>query len=751
MSPIPTASGSGTKAHRARQIACVECRRVKLKCDKTFPCTSCIRRGCGSICPTGTLRSAGRGRRSVMFDVPELTTVISAMGDRIRQLEQAIAKTRGASSTEEHPLLSTAPSPLPTESHNADALGLFSVNDDGDAVYFGPTAGSEALLSIEGFLDPSRAGVGPVSDIREAFPFAADGSSNWDADQSLELLFARLPLEVRAWSLCGTYYRSGCWTGMPVNQSEATELLDLVYHPHHSQQHPITTQQLAVLYLLFALGALVDLDLPPYNSEADEFFDLGVAAMSAQVFLESPTVVTVQALALIASYYGHGGARFSTDAAWSTISLASNISQQLGLHRESFASKLSPELSNRCRALFWETYTIETTYGLWVGRPTGTFLSDISCTYPPDDPDDAQPFVKIFPGYRHARWGYTRAIIAPIMESFLKTAKPSYETVLELDQRIRKYMLSSPFETYPVAGNEPPYAFIQRNVTPRFGKLMLLYIHNHSFMEALQEDNPFSGPYSPSFLACYRSASEIIKADYRNFKTHPQLFTRWWAIWKSLFSSAVIVGTVAIKFPTSKTAPHAIVELFTAVDLIERGAVFSEHARSGLGILQQMRNKAITIYSQLSGRQLAPPTSEEPVCQLGIFAGYTQIVARKVLQHGSHTEGTPPPSQSESRLPSPPPPLPWTGEDGHFPSVFDPSIVRYFNEVTPFREVPPLAEVQAPAFDAGLFFLPQLSTMPDVYPASAYEREPPTAGTMDEGGMAVTGGIDICRVNYTLY
>lgn len=69
------------------------------------------------------------------------------------------------------------------------------------------------------------------------------------------------------------------------------------------------------------------------------------------------------------------------------------------------------------QALFWETYTLETIYvdtyyagssipsdtdgnfqGLSVGRPTGTFLSDISCPYPPDEADDEQPFVKIFPG-----------------------------------------------------------------------------------------------------------------------------------------------------------------------------------------------------------------------------------------------------------------------------------------------------------------------------------------------------------------
>ena len=45
-------------------ISCAECRRLKLKCDKTVPCSSCSRRGCASICPNGSL-TTGQGTRSV--------------------------------------------------------------------------------------------------------------------------------------------------------------------------------------------------------------------------------------------------------------------------------------------------------------------------------------------------------------------------------------------------------------------------------------------------------------------------------------------------------------------------------------------------------------------------------------------------------------------------------------------------------------------------------------------------------------
>jgi hypothetical protein len=190
---------------------------------------------------------------------------------------------------------------------------------------------------IEGAMD----GAGPeerlsFTAITESFPFSTAQKSSWDADEAREHLFAQIPSEIRAWGLCETYYRNGCWTGMPVTQSETVELLNLIYYPVYDggsedkKQPWATTQQMAVLYLIFALGSLVDLDLPPYNYDADHYFDLACAAMSIKSLFETPAVVTVQALTLLASYYAHGGQRFSMDAAYSCISLASSISQRVG-------------------------------------------------------------------------------------------------------------------------------------------------------------------------------------------------------------------------------------------------------------------------------------------------------------------------------------------------------------------------------------------------------------------------------------
>lgn len=93
------------ESKRARgALSCAECRRLKLKCDKTVPCSSCKRRGCSAICPNGSLIT-GQGTRFVLADTEKLHQKIAHMSDRIRQLEDALAILQSTVSKEPHPLL----------------------------------------------------------------------------------------------------------------------------------------------------------------------------------------------------------------------------------------------------------------------------------------------------------------------------------------------------------------------------------------------------------------------------------------------------------------------------------------------------------------------------------------------------------------------------------------------------------------------------------------------------------------------
>jgi len=86
-------------------LSCRECRRLKLKCNRQFPCTSCERRGCASVCPNGIVE-AGRGsRRHILATTSQLQETVRCLETRISQLEEALAQSHAMHSASPHPLL----------------------------------------------------------------------------------------------------------------------------------------------------------------------------------------------------------------------------------------------------------------------------------------------------------------------------------------------------------------------------------------------------------------------------------------------------------------------------------------------------------------------------------------------------------------------------------------------------------------------------------------------------------------------
>lgn len=94
-------------------------------------------------------------RRSFLANTEQLHRKISEMGQRIRQLEDALAILQSTVSTEPHPLLgdgllSIKSSPMnqpDSLSETIDAFGTLTIGESGESKYFGPSAGSEVRSS----------------------------------------------------------------------------------------------------------------------------------------------------------------------------------------------------------------------------------------------------------------------------------------------------------------------------------------------------------------------------------------------------------------------------------------------------------------------------------------------------------------------------------------------------------------------------------------------------------------------------
>jgi hypothetical protein len=98
---------------------------------------------------------------------------------------------------------------------------------------------------------------------------------------------------------------------------------------HPSPPAPVSPHQLALLYIVFALGAQKDLTLPPQHPEANLYYHLCRAALSLRSMFDSPEVSTVQAIVLMSMYIYFGGSTYTLDSSWSLGSLGFRLGQSV--------------------------------------------------------------------------------------------------------------------------------------------------------------------------------------------------------------------------------------------------------------------------------------------------------------------------------------------------------------------------------------------------------------------------------------
>jgi len=224
----------------------------------------------------------------------------------------------------------------------------------------------------------------------------------------------------------------------------------------------------------------------------------------------------------------------------------------------------------------------------------------------------------------------------------------------------------------------------------------LLFIHRSFFAQAMLDHpvNPLRSPYAPSFLAAYRCASGVIKSSLNHYDRFPDLCRRWWAVGSQVFSAAIIVGSIVTHSPASTMAPNALMELGLACDLFQKCVADSRRARSGLAILNRLRDKAYQAFSQhRSGTSPIPSTlsvgRDYGDDELALFGGQTRVLFSKLMllqRHKNHiadSSASSPISPSSSDLS--PPSEPSDSKEIFSENFADvhPSLVEYISLLPP--------------------------------------------------------------------
>ncbi|KAI0752488.1 fungal-specific transcription factor domain-containing protein [Daedaleopsis nitida] len=708
-----TAKSQEQELKRARgAISCAECRRLKLKCDKTIPCSSCKRRGCASICPNGSL-TTGQGTRFILADTDRLHRKIAEMSDRIRQLEDGLAILQSSVAREPHPLLALdllriksglelhsaaegifADSPRePVEEDGeepayVDAFGTLAVRDDGAATFYGRSAGSESLLldekpslTISTLSRPTPTGhLGLPDEINRLASTFPHGPPEFPVIDLQEIIQGYLPPWPRASQLRDLYLEQAPWFfGAVTHRQLVDEVFPLFYEeaaeeartrvasglvgsaeafnlPIPSSTHA-SSHELGLMLVVFCFGALTDPTLPsaPHNTEAERYYQLTRAALSLEPVMDRPpSIATVQVLSLMGIYQGMVADEHSIEITWALMGLASKLAQSTGLHRDCSRFKLSAAETQKRRALFWELFITDCFQALATGR-LPTFELQFVDTELPADPeetlaDDGTPQLS-FPAWK-ARWG--KECIYPIVMGTLTAQPPKYSLILDLDRRIRDMTLPK-YAMGPPPQNSGLKQTMSHYMPTNYLHLTLLYVHRVFFARALVDfpTDPMRSPFAPSFLAGYRSASALLLGIREQFALFPTQIARFWVLWTHAFSACVMMGSVVTRGGTTKTAQAALGELRVACDLFERAAEHGGRAVKFVPILRKLLEKAQTAYFQglqpLRPDIFTPRAAENENDELSIFSGRTP---RTVATKSNRPQRISPSMSSSSAAPS---------------------------------------------------------------------------------------------------
>ncbi|EIN14557.1 hypothetical protein PUNSTDRAFT_30245, partial [Punctularia strigosozonata HHB-11173 SS5] len=663
---------------RARgAISCAECRRLKLKCDKSVPCGSCRRRGCESICPKYT----DRARSFVLADTDRLHKKMADMSERIRQLEDALSIAQSSLSHEPHPLLSADKMKIKSnlEMHAAvnedndagfgpngqnesdtdyiDAFGTLAVHEDGGSTFYGRSAGSEG--TEDGPPTPL------ASASRDAATILPPDIAHYSSSLPLalgplppmsfqDMIRRYLPHWERARELADIYEEYEIWFFQAVTRRQLEEqLLPMFYveAPRSTTSlprpgpHDLCSQR-AVVFVVFCLGAIFDRNRPAppeRNAESELYYHLSRAALNLQPILEHPSSLsTVQTFSTLAIYQALTCDDNAIEGLWANMGLATKLAQSV--NRDCARWGLSNLEIHARRCLFWEVCTTDCWVSLATGRIQSFPIAHVDCelALDPDQTlsEDGQVQSSL-PAWK-ARFG---AKCLSVLAASLTAKVPKYSTILDIDRQFRDMELPH-FAQGGVPQNVGLSATMQYFMPQNYTRYAMMYLHRVFFAQALVDrtGDPLKSPYAPSFLAGYRAACETVSLLRQQFDLFPLELARVWVLWTHAFSATLSTAILRLVFmitsvvthaSRSKVAQSALEEMDKARALFEDAARIGGRAVKFVPKVRHFFEKAHQAFYASQGQDVrrpdifSPRGADEDKEKLHIFLGRTNKVSTK--------------------------------------------------------------------------------------------------------------------------
>ncbi|WOO78230.1 uncharacterized protein LOC62_02G001781 [Vanrija pseudolonga] len=470
----------------------------------------------------------------------------------------------------------------------------------GRSKYLGPNASSEWLRDQESKEADDNPAVSrlpsPARDTEPArgtdstFPFSVPNTIN------TEYLLSQLPEMDEGKAFTDSYYRYFAWQYDIVPRAYFEPMFNRIYASRRTADGTIKPAELAVLYIVFAMGAHFSLELPPNDPIATEYLELAQASLVKSNFLVHNTIQCVQTLHVMAHFH-----------------LRWDCTEIRGL--------------GTCQRTFWKK---DDTYS---GKPSPR--TRIRCSISSDYvdtkfPKEHSPLAVDGRGFFTLKWEVA-LLLEQVLNLSMKIRRPPDECVGELHRKLssdfertipfplrcRSAWLSLPslYADSELAIQDTPdvrrrdlhrtfQCTLAVNVSEAF-----LFLHRPNFVKALREqrDDMTKSIYAQSFFSVIERCNVrrwlreltntnqvmvVVAATLHSL--FPSLACRHWFFWHHAFNSAVMMGTLIIRNPKNTMAPLALTLIDSTILLLSRLIVSwpSTRLAKNLKWLNRLRGRA---------------------------------------------------------------------------------------------------------------------------------------------------------------
>ncbi|KZV96938.1 hypothetical protein EXIGLDRAFT_833212 [Exidia glandulosa HHB12029] len=638
--PEPATGEQGEMWRQRRPLACAECRRVRLRCDRKIPCSTCTKHGCPDLCPTGTL-SPGQGSRIVLTDRSKLQDKVDAMRDRIAQLQHAVAILKdgpdAASPSSSSHYSGTTQSEADSQVQDTLKSQCGTLIDGDHSEFIGPHASScfyisnTAVMPVRRWLDSEWSCLHEASNI---LPVRMR-ERNYKC-------FARYLPGLRGAQAIAKAYLDMSWMfgHAAASADEVSVLLQRVYDgwsgaTSMSRLSQVKPHEVAQFLMVMAIGTTFGgEDVPPeVQAQSRTYYDLASLILSVDSVTAHPTIEGVRALLLMSWYISFFDDSISASSSYVLNGLQARLCYALGLHKDDSTWDLTDAERQVRRGLFWDVVCWDNWIAEAVGRPPTFSIFHLEAELPDDQDRVLDGNGKWHESYTMWVRGFTKRCLVKVTNQAFGTAKVSHGTVMQLDRMLREYPVSDILRLKNIGvpdANVPLVLAMQRTIVLLLTNKTLLLLHRTFFALAIMEcpEDPLKSQYSQSVLAAFRSAIYITTSARALYEQHPTTI-RLWFMWNATFMSTVIFSAIVIKCPESTLAPAAWQELDRVYTLFERLAPQSRSIARVLPNLTRMRNSAQAVRTDRPGAQRCdsmPPGESLDDLELAFMLGRARLV-----------------------------------------------------------------------------------------------------------------------------